>query len=220
MTDYRYIAIEGNIGAGKTSLAARLASEMNARLVLEEFADNPFLPKFYENPDRYAFPLELSFLSERFAQLKKEAALGDMFTPAVISDYVISKCQIFAKNNLQEDEYSLFLKMYELVESSVTKPDLMVYLYQDIDRLLLNIKKRGREYEQNIEPDYLRNIQHQYMEFIRQHSDQRVLIIDTTGIDFVEQESHYALLKQLILMPRPKGVTRISALEYYSEGAL
>ena len=147
MHNYNYIAIEGNIGAGKTTLATRLAREMNARLVLEEFADNPFLPKFYDQPERYAFPLELSFLSERFAQLKKEMANDDLFAPVVVSDYIISKCQIFAKNNLQHDEYQLFLKMYELVDSTVKKPDLMVYLYQSIEQLLANIRKRGRTYQ-------------------------------------------------------------------------
>ena len=112
MIPYQYIAIEGNIGAGKTSLATMLATEFNSRLVLEEFAENPFLRKFYESPDRYAFPLELSFLSERFSQLKREVVSGDIFRPQVISDYFLAKCQIFAKNNLQTDEYALFLKLY------------------------------------------------------------------------------------------------------------
>lgn len=220
MHNYNYIAIEGNIGAGKTTLATRLAREMNARLVLEEFADNPFLPKFYDQPERYAFPLELSFLSERFAQLKKEMANDDLFAPVVVSDYIISKCQIFAKNNLQNDEYQLFLKMYELVDSTVKKPDLMVYLYQSIDQLLANIRKRGRAYEQKIEATYLDNIQRQYMEFIRQHQDQRVLIIDMAGIDFVADEEQYQVLKKIILQPREKGITRMSVLGHQTSGAL
>ena len=129
MNPYKYISIEGNIGAGKTSLAKLLAAELGAKLILEEFAENTFLPKFYENPERYAFPVELSFLSERFSQLKRELNTTDLFAPNIISDYFISKCQIFAKNNLHKDEYDLFLKMYEIVEASCPKPDLMVYLY-------------------------------------------------------------------------------------------
>lgn len=209
MIHYKYIAIEGNIGAGKTSLANRIARELDARLILEEFADNPFLPKFYENPERYAFPLELSFLSERFSQLKKEVGQEDLFAPNIVSDYIISKCQIFAKNNLPDDEYQLFLKMYEIVESSVSKPDLMIYLYQDVDQLLANIKKRGRDYEQKIEASYLENIQRQYLEFIRQHEQQRIVIIDTSGLDFVQNENDYSWIKDQIMKPYPIGLTRV-----------
>lgn len=209
MLKHKYIAIEGNIGAGKTSLATRLANDLHARLILEEFADNPFLPKFYENPERYAFPLELSFLSERFSQLKKEVNQEDLFAPQIVSDYIISKCQIFAKNNLPEDEYQLFLKMYEIVESSVTRPDLMIYLYQDVEQLLSNIRKRGRDYEQKIEASYLENIQRQYMEFIRQHEEQRIVVIDTSGLDFVQNEEDYQWIKEKILKEYPLGLTRI-----------
>lgn len=209
MLKHKYIAIEGNIGAGKTSLATRLANDLHARLILEEFADNPFLPKFYENPERYAFPLELSFLSERFSQLKKEVNQEDLFAPQIVSDYIISKCQIFAKNNLPEDEYQLFLKMYEIVESSVSRPDLMIYLYQDVEQLLFNIRKRGRDYEQKIEASYLENIQRQYMEFIRQHEEQRIVVIDTSGLDFVQNEEDYQWIKEKILKEYPLGLTRI-----------
>lgn len=209
MAEYKYIVIEGNIGAGKTSLATALSKDWNSRLILEEFADNPFLPKFYKNAERYAFPLELSFLSERFSQLKKELSNDDLFSPTVVADYMISKCQIFAKNNLQEDEYHLFLKMYELVEANIRKPDLLVYLYKDVSKLLENIRKRGREYEQKIEASYLENIQSQYLEFIRQHDDQRILLIDTSNVDFVNQESDYLWLKEIILKEYPVGLTRI-----------
>jgi deoxyadenosine/deoxycytidine kinase len=210
MTSYNYIVIEGNIGAGKTSLTTRIAQEFSARLILEEFADNPFLPKFYENPERYAFPLELSFLSERFSQLKKDLITEDMFAPKVMSDYFISKCQIFAKNNLHNDEYNLFLKMFEIVESNTPKPDLLVYLYQNVDQLLNNIQKRGREYEKYITAEYLENIQQQYLEFIRQHSDMRVVIIDTTNLDFVNSDEDYKWIKEKVLSEYPIGISRIS----------
>ena len=212
LSPYRYISIEGNIGAGKTSLSTRLANDWGARLVLEEFAENPFLPKFYEQPERYAFPLELSFLSERFSQLKRELNTSDLFTSLIISDYFISKCQIFAKNNLQGDEYQLFMKMFELVESSCPKPDLLVYLYLDVTDLQANIRKRGRTYESHITDEYLENIQRQYMEFIRQHQDMRVVIINTQGLDFVAHEDHYRKLQELIQQEYPIGITRITEM--------
>jgi deoxyguanosine kinase len=210
LNPYRYISIEGNIGAGKTSLSSRIAQELGARLVLEEFAENPFLPKFYEQPERYAFPLELSFLSERFSQLKRELNTNDLFAPTVISDYFISKCQIFAKNNLQGDEYHLFMKMFELVEASCPKPDLLVYLYLEVPELQQNIRKRGRTYEAHITDAYLENIQRQYMEFIRQHQDMRVVIVNTKGMDFVTHDEHYQALKEIILREYPIGITRLA----------
>ncbi len=210
---YKYIAIEGNIGAGKTSLAARLAAEVNAKLILEEFADNPFLPKFYDNPDRYSFPVELSFLSERFSQLKRELKTQDLFSPVIISDYFIGKCQIFAKNNLNADEYELFLKLYDIVETACPKPDLMVYLYLSVEQLQANIRKRGREYEQKITDVYLEQIQHQYLEFIRQHKDRRIVIVDTTGLDFVNSYQDYLRMREIISGSYAKGVTRIEALK-------
>lgn len=191
-----------------------LAQDLSAKLVLEEFAENTFLPKFYENPERYAFPVELSFLSERFSQLKRELNTTDLFSPNIISDYFISKCQIFAKNNLNKDEYDLFMKMYELVEASCPKPDLMVYLYLDVEDLQYNIRKRGRSYEQSISDDYLLNIQNQYLEYIRQHEDMRVLMIYTKGIDFVANQTDYELLRSIILTPRASGVHRIDMSEF------
>jgi deoxyadenosine/deoxycytidine kinase len=209
---YKYISIEGNIGAGKTSLAQLLAEDLGSKLVLEEFTENTFLPKFYENPERYAFPVELSFLSERFSQLKRELNTADLFSPNIISDYFISKCQIFAKNNLSKDEYDLFMKMYEIVEATCPKPDLMVYLYLDVEDLHDNIRKRGRSYEQNITDEYLVNIQNQYLEYIRQHEDMRVLMIYTKGLDFVANTSDYEMLRDLILQPRDSGVYRVQPL--------
>jgi len=212
LNPYKYISIEGNIGAGKTSLSKLLAEDIGAKLVLEEFAENTFLPKFYENPERYSFPVELSFLSERFSQLKRELNTTDLFAPNIISDYFISKCQIFAKNNLHKDEYDLFMKMYEIVEASCPKPDLMVYLYLDVEDLQYNIRKRGRSYEQSITDEYLQNIQNQYLEYIRQHEDMRVLMIYTKGLDFVANPSDYQLLRDIILQPRESGVYRLQPL--------
>ncbi len=205
---HNYLVIEGNIGAGKTSLATMLAEEFNARLILEEFADNPFLAKFYENQDRYSFPVELSFLSERYSQLKREFQAQDLFAQ-IVSDYFVGKCQIFARNNLNHDEYNLFLKMYEIVESNCPKPDILVYLYLSVDRLQANIKKRGRAFEQKITDEYLENIQQQYLEFIRQHKEMRILVIDTANLDFVNNKEDYERIKNVILSDYDHGVHRI-----------
>ena len=156
---YEYLAIEGNIGAGKTSLSTRLSERYNTRLVLEEFAENPFLPKFYEQPDRYAFPLELSFLSERFAQLKAELNSRDLFKPHIIGDYFLSKSLIFAKATLKGDELNLFMQLYEIMQPNLPQPDLLVYLYLDTQALQANIRKRGRTYEQKIPDSYLEQVQ-------------------------------------------------------------
>lgn len=188
---YEYIAIEGNIGVGKTSLATKIASEFNGKLVLEEFAENAFLPKFYENRERYAFPLELSFLAERFAQLKNVLSTKDLFKEIVIADYFIHKCLIFSKANLQGDEYDLFSKMYSIIEQSLPKPDLLIYLHVETDQLLRNIKKRGRKYEQNIKSEYLEEVKESYFSFIKQHPDLNILTIDVTGLDFVNNVNDY-----------------------------
>jgi deoxyadenosine/deoxycytidine kinase len=210
MNNYRYISIEGNIGAGKTSLCKMLSKDWSSRIILEEFADNPFLPKFYDQPERYAFPLELSFLSERFAQLKKETQFNDLFSPKVVGDYMINKCQIFAKNNLQSEEYELFLKVFQMIEPNLPKPELLVYLYLPVEKLLSNIKRRGRDYEQGITAEYLFKIQQQYLLFIQQHQDIRTVIIDTADLDFVNNTNDYQKIKNLIESSYPQGITRIS----------
>ena len=148
---YNYIAIEGNIGAGKTSLASLMSDEFNARVVLERFADNPFLPKFYEDKERFAFPLEMSFLADRYQQLSDDLAQFNLFKNLIVSDYYIFKSLIFAQVTLQKEEYALYRKMFDIMYKEISKPDLYIYLYQNTDRLLENIKKRGRDYEQNIE---------------------------------------------------------------------
>ena len=191
---YNYIAIEGNIGAGKTSLANMMSDEFNAKIVLERFADNPFLPKFYEDNERYAFPLEMSFLADRYQQLSDDLAQFDLFKNFIVSDYYIFKSLIFAQVTLQKDEYKLYRKMFDLMYKEITKPDLYVYLYQNTDRLLENIKKRGREYEQNIEASYLQKIHDGYSNFIKTEQDLNILIIDVSDLDFVNNPNDYQLI--------------------------
>jgi len=207
---YNYIVIEGNIGAGKTSLATRLSGDLNASLVLEQFEENSFLPKFYEDPSRYAFPLELSFLADRYQQLKKHFTKPDLFTDFTISDYFIFKSLIFASKNLESLEYGLYAKLFNIVASVVPKPDLVIYLYLSLDNLKKNIRKRGRAYEQNIQFDYLEKIQTGYLDFLRQQNDLRVLLIDTNDFDFVERVSDYSWIKNSIMKEYPVGMHNIN----------
>jgi deoxyadenosine/deoxycytidine kinase len=206
---YKYITIEGCIGAGKTSLARRLAADYDARLILEQFEENSFLPKFYADPERYAFPLELSFLAERFQQLKSQGLGPDLFQQYIIADYHIQKSLVFARKTLQVDEFQLFSRLYHIMILQLPLPDIMVYLYTDVERLLSNIKKRGRDYEQDIKADYLSKIQESYFDFIRQQSQMRILVIDTSHLDFVSNQVDYTLLLEVINRPYPAGVTRI-----------
>lgn len=189
-----YIAVEGNIGAGKTSFSTMVSQDFNAKLILERFKDNPFLPKFYENKERYAFPLEMSFLADRYQQLSDELAQYDLFKDFVISDYDVFKSLIFAKITLHEDEYLLYHKLFHLMYKELVKPELYIYLYQNTDRLLQNIKKRGRDYEQNIQPDYLININKSYLNFIKSQSNMKVQVIDISGLDFVSNRKDYLWL--------------------------
>jgi deoxyguanosine kinase len=208
---YNYIAIEGNIGAGKTSLATKISEEHNAKIILEQFADNPFLPKFYENPKQYAFPLELSFLASRYHQLKDELSRQDLFKSFTISDYFINKTLIFAQKTLQEDEFALFTKLFYIINTTLPKPDLLVYLYLNIDNLKRNITKRGRSYEANIEKDYLAKIQTGYLNFIKSQQNMRILIIDTNHVDFVNNEEDYLNIKKIILEKEYQvGITTIT----------
>lgn len=196
---YNYIAIEGNIGAGKTSLTNMIADEFNAKIVLERFADNPFLPKFYSDNERYAFPLEMSFLADRYQQLSDDLAQFDLFKNFIVSDYYIFKSLIFAQITLQNDEYKLYRKMFNMIYKEITKPNLYIYLYQNTDRLLQNIKKRGRDYEQNIESSYLQKIHDGYINFINtQQQDLNVLIIDVSCLDFVNNINDYkSVIRQI-----------------------
>jgi len=189
--NYNYIAVEGNIGAGKTSLSTMMSQDFNAKLILERFKDNPFLPKFYEDKNRYAFPLEMSFLADRYQQLSDDLAQYDLFTDFVVSDYDVFKSLIFAKITLQEDEYALYDKLFRIMYKELVKPDLYIYLYQNTERLLENIKSRGRDYEQNIQPEYLMEIDKSYLAFIKSQSNIKVKIIDISELDFVNNRKDY-----------------------------
>ncbi|MCK9220061.1 MAG: deoxynucleoside kinase [Bacteroidales bacterium] len=203
---YNYIVIEGNIGAGKTSLATQMAKELNASLILEQFEENSFLPKFYEDPLRYSFPLELSFLADRYQQLKNHFNKPDLFTSFTIADYFIFKSLIFASRNLESLEFGLYGKLFNIVSSVVPRPELIVYLYLNLENLKKNIEKRGRPYEQNIKFDYLDKIQTGYLEFLRQQPDLRVLLIDTNNLDFVAHNEDYQWLKEVIMKEYPVGM--------------
>ena len=187
--NYHFITIEGNIGAGKTTLAHLLSKHYNARLILEEFADNPFLPKFYENPKQYAFPLELFFMAERYKQQKDLLQQKDLFQTVSISDYLFTKCLLFAKVNLPEDEFRLYQRLFEIVHQQMVQPDLLIYLHAPVSKLKENIRKRNRSYEQNIPEDYLFNIQETYTHYIRQHNI-KTLFIDASNADFLGNEKH------------------------------
>ena len=202
---YKHIVIEGNIGSGKTTLATMLSSDFDARLILEQFADNPFLPRFYKDPDKHSFPLELFFMAERYYQLKnlKEQ---DLFQPQIISDYFFMKSRLFAQNNLQYDEMHLFNRLFDIIFSSLPKPNLVVYLHSDVLRLQENIKKRGRDYEQNISDSYLQDIQDKYFDYLRKQHDFPVLVLDVTNIDFVLDLDVYESIKSLLRFSYEKGV--------------
>ncbi|MNL15995.1 Deoxyguanosine kinase [compost metagenome] len=191
---FNYIAFEGNIGAGKTTLVNKIADDFNAKTVLERFADNPFLPKFYKDQNRYAFPLEMSFLADRYQQLSDDLAQFDLFKDFVVADYHIFKSLIFAKITLAEDEYRLYRNLFDIIYKEMPKPDLYIYLYQNTERLLQNIKKRGRNYEQNIEAAYLDKINTGYLDYIKSQTDLNVLIIDVSDRDFVRKHEDYLFI--------------------------
>ncbi len=195
---YNYIAIEGNIGAGKTTLSNMIGAEYNARLVLERFTDNPFLPKFYKDKDRFAFQLEMSFLADRYQQLSDDIAQFDLFKNLIVSDYYIFKSLIFSQITLQKDEYNLYRRMFDVMYKEITKPDLYIYLYQNTDRLLENIKQRGRAYEKNIKADYLDKIHKGYFNFIKTEQNLNTLIIDVSDMDFVKnKQNYYSILNKI-----------------------
>jgi len=195
---YNYVAIEGNIGSGKTSLSNLMSDEFNAKIVLERFADNPFLPKFYEDQERFAFPLEMSFLADRYQQLTDDLAQFDLFKNFIVSDYYIFKSLIFAQVTLQKEEYALYRKMFDIMYKEISKPDLYIYLHQNTDRLLENIKKRGRDYEQNIEASYLQKIHVGYTNFIKTEQDLNTLVIDVSELDFVNNHDDYREVLKII----------------------
>ena len=199
MSKFRYVAIEGNIGAGKTSLAAQLASDFNAKLVLERFKENPFLPEFYKDPDRFAFPLEMSFLADRYQQHLDDLTQCNLVKENVIGDYDANKSLIFAKITLQKEEFTLYKKLFQIMHKELPKPDVYVYLYQNTERLLENIKNRGRDFEQEIEASYLQKINEGYMDFIRNQHNYAIKIIDISEMDFVDNRLDYVqVLREII----------------------
>jgi deoxyguanosine kinase len=199
LSTFNYIAIEGNIGAGKTSLTTQLAEDFNAKLILERFKDNPFLPKFYKNPQRYAFPLEMSFLADRYQQLVDDITQFDLFKDFVIADYDAHKSMIFANVTLQDEEFNLYKKLFQLMHKELPRPDLYVYLYQNTDRLLENIKKRGRTYEQSIEAEYLQKINDGYLQYVKSQPQDNIKMIDISDRDFVKNREDYLYILAEIL---------------------
>ncbi len=187
--NYHLITIEGNIGAGKTTLSHLLAKHYNARLIVEEFADNPFLPKFYENPKQYAFPVELFFMAERYKQLKELIHTKDLFQRVTVTDYLFTKCLLFAKVTLPEEEYRLYQKLFEIINQQITQPDILIYLHAPVKKLQENIRKRNRSYEQSIPDEYLQNLQDTYLQYIKQHN-LKTLMIDASNADFLGNPAH------------------------------
>ena len=204
-----YICIEGNIGAGKTSFATRFAAEKNSTLILEQFADNPFLPGFYENPQRFAFALELFFMAERYQQLKENSSGSGLFERGIVSDYLFVKSMLFARVNLSEEEFRLYSRLFEIIYQTLPQPDLLVYLHCPVERLMENIRKRGRGYEKNISAEYLGQIQETYFNFFRTKKEWKILIIDISGIDFVNNETDYKKICGLINAEIKTGITRV-----------
>ena len=209
---YKFVVIEGNIGVGKTTLATMLAKDYNARLVLENFRENPFLPKFYKDPEKHAFPLELFFMAERYHQLKKQKE-QDLFQPISIADYFFVKSKLFAQNNLQKDEQQLFNSLFNIMSSSLPKPDLLVYLYADVSRLQTNIKKRGRSFEQKITNEYLQNIQDRYLDYLRKQTYFPVLLLDISNVDFKEDKKVYEAISALLDKTYGLGVRQFNLAE-------
>ena len=207
---HQFLIIEGNIGAGKTTLTNLLADQFEYKLLLEEFADNPFLPHFYQNPERYAFPVELFFMTERHKQLQKELQQRDLFQQGIIADYIFYKTLLFARKNLNTEEYRLFQRLFNILNAAFPKPDLLVYLHRSVDHLLDNIRKRGRSFEQEIAPEYLQQIQQSYFEFFRANEQLPILIVDIADLDFLNNPADYEKILDLINRPYRQGLHRAS----------
>ena len=209
MSKYNYLVIEGNIGSGKTSLATKIAKENNSRLILEEFSDNPFLPQFYANPSRFAFPLELSFLAERYHQLKEKFSQQELFDQTTVSDYLFVKSLIFARVNLSEDEFELYRMLFDIINPMLPRPGLLVYLYNKTRNLLNNIRQRGRNYEQNISEEYLEKVHNSYMAWFRQSADQKILILSIENINFVNNKNDYAKIAEILCRDYKAGINTV-----------
>lgn len=205
-TPYSFIAIEGNIGAGKSTLANMLSCDLQAKQIMEEFEDNSFLPKFYNDKHRYAFPLEMSFLAARFNQLKRQLIVQDLFGQPIVSDYVFAKCLLFSQINLDEDEYKLYYQLFEIINLQLPQPDLLVYLHAPIEKLLWNISNRGRSYELTIEQEYLQNLQDAYFKYLNSQTNLRILVINCAGLDFVNRPDDYNLIANALEKEYPVGI--------------
>jgi deoxyguanosine kinase len=208
--NYNYVVIEGNIGAGKTTLARRIADQFNAHLILEHFADNPFLPKFYNEPEKYSFPLELSFLASRYKQLTEELVPQDLFKAFTVADYYFMKSLVFSASTLNGDEYNLYRQIFYIIYGSLPKPDIYVYLHLNTERLLKNIERRGRSYEKSISKEYLQKIQDSYFSFFKQNPGNKYLVIDINGIDFVTNDHDYSKIIDAIFSDDyPVGLNKV-----------
>ena len=199
-----FITVEGNIGAGKTTLSHLLAKHFNARLVLEEFADNPFLAKFYEQPQQYAFPVELFFMAERYKQLKDMVHSKDLFQSITVSDYLFTKCLLFAKVNLPEEEFRLYQKLFDIIHQQLVFPDIIIYLHAPVQKLQQNIRKRNRSYELNIPDEYLFSLQETYTSYIKQHNI-TTIFIDASNADFLGDPRHLQVVIDALERDIEKG---------------
>lgn len=206
---HQFIAIEGNIGAGKTTLSRLLAQDFDARLILEQFSDNPFLPFFYEHPERYAFTVELFFMTERHKQLQEELAQTQLFNQQIVADYFFLKTLLFAHNNLKDEEYRLFQRLFHILNANFPKPDLLVYLHRPVELLVQNIRRRGREFEQKIDPAYLQQIQQAYFDYFKSAEDLPILMLDVSQLDFVSRPSDYQAIVEVLQQTYEPGIHRL-----------
>ena len=207
---YRYVCIEGNIGTGKTSLCTRLAKRYNGKLILEQFTDNPFLPFFYADPERYAFPVEVFFMTERHKQMQKHILTHDLFASHIFADYFFTKTLLFARNNLNQEEYRIFQHLFQLLEAPFPYPDLLVYLHRSTSKLMQQIEDRGRDMETPISEEYLLTIQNAYFEYFRGEINYPILIIDVEEMDFVKHKEDMDEIIKIMAQRYNPGVHRVS----------
>ena len=204
--NFKSISIEGNIGVGKTTLAKLLSNDLGYKLILETFENNPFLKDFYENLNKNALPLELFFLAERYELLKLNSE--DMFFSGTVSDFIFEKSKLFAVNTLHDYELNIFNKIFSLMKKSVKNPEILIYLHSDLSSLQNKITKRGREYENNIQSEYLKKLNDTYLDYISKRTEFPVILIDVTNLDFKNNSKHFKLIKNIIFQDHENGVTK------------